>query len=95
VQLHHKYGSSELINILHEHGITATYDEVLRKSVAKFVFDNQSDYHKKLNLSTEIGPIFCWADNYDLYIASPNGMKSTHAMVMEFTQHPAGIFNSE
>ena len=96
VKLHHKYGSSELITILHEHGITATYDEVLRfrKSAAKFVFDNQSDYHKKLGLSTEIGPIFSWADNYDLYIASPNGMKSTHAMVMEFTQHPAGIINT-
>ncbi|CAL8251882.1 unnamed protein product [Boreogadus saida] len=30
-----------------------------------------------------------WADNYDLYIASLNGTKSTHAMVSEFTQHPA------
>ncbi|KAG1674268.1 hypothetical protein GQR58_015168 [Nymphon striatum] len=96
VKLHHKYGSSELIKTLNEHGITSTYDEVLRfrKSVAKFVLDNQSDYHKKLGLSTEIGPIFSWADNYDLYIASPNGMKSTHAMVMEFTQHPAGIINT-
>ena len=96
VKLHHKHGSSELIKTLNEHGITITYDEVLRfrKSAAKFVFDNHSDYHKKLGLSTEIGPIFSWADNYDLYIASPNGMKSTHAMVMEFTQHPAGIINT-
>lgn len=78
------------------HGITSPYDEVLRfrKSVVKFVLDNQSDYHKKLGLSTEIGPIFSWADKYDLYIASPSGVKSTHGMVMEFTQHPAGIINT-
>ena len=36
-----------------------------------------------------MGPIFSHADNYDLYIASLNGTKSTHAMVSEFTQHPA------
>ncbi|KAL8581927.1 hypothetical protein ACOMHN_010301 [Nucella lapillus] len=96
VKLHHKYGSSELIQTLNEHGITASYDEVLRfrKSVAKFVTDNQQEYHKKLGLTTEIGPIFSWADNYDLFIASPNSTKCTHAMVCEFTQHPAGIIES-
>ncbi|KAL8585526.1 hypothetical protein ACOMHN_051411 [Nucella lapillus] len=96
VKLHHKYGSSELIQTLNEHGITASYDEVLRfrNSVAKFVTDNQQEYHKKLGLTTEIGPIFSWADNYDLFIASPNGTKCTHAMVCEFTQHPAGIIES-
>ena len=84
---HHKHGSSELVKTINKHVITSSYDEVLRfrKSVAKFVSDNQSDYHKKLGLSMEIGPIFSWADNYDLYIASPNGIKATHAMVMEFT----------
>ena len=96
VKLHHKHGSSELVKTLNEHGITSSYDEVLRfrKSVAKFVSDNQSDYHKKLGLSMEIGPIFSWTDNYDLYIASPNGIKATHAMVMEFTQHPTGIIET-
>ena len=96
VTLHHKYGSKELIKTLNEHGITATYDEVLRfrKSVAKFVSDNHSSYHKELGLSREIGPIFSWCDNYDLYIQSPNGMKTTHTMVMEFTQHPAGIIET-
>ena len=42
----------------------------------------------------EIGPIFSWADNYDLYIASPNGINATHAVVMEFTKHPAGIIET-
>ena len=60
VKLHHKHGSSELIKTLNEYGITSTYDEVLRfrKSVAKFVSENQSDYNAKLGLRTEIGPIF-------------------------------------
>ena len=93
MKLHHKHDSSELLKTLNKHGITSSYDEVLRfrKSVAKFVSDNQSDYHKKLGLSMEIGPIFSWADNYDLCIASSKGIKATHAVVMEFTQHPAGI----
>ncbi|KAL8578321.1 hypothetical protein ACOMHN_005712 [Nucella lapillus] len=65
-----------------------------KKSVAKFVTNNQQEYHKKLGLTTEISPIFSWADNYDLFIASPNGTKCTHAMVCEFTQHPAGIIES-
>ena len=96
VKLHHKHGSSELIRTLNEHGITCTYEEVLRfrKSVANFVSDNHTDYHNKLGLSAKVGPIFSWADNYDLYIASPNGIKTTHAMVMEFTQHPAGIIET-
>ena len=47
VKLHHKHCSSELVKTLNEHGITSSYDEVLRfrKSVTKFVSDNQSDYH--------------------------------------------------
>ena len=93
MKLHHKHGSSELVKTLNKPGVTSSYDEVLRfrKSVAKFVSDNQSDYHKKLGLSMEIGPIFSGADNYVLYIACPNRTKATHAMVMEFTQNPAGI----
>ena len=96
MKLHHKHDSSELLKTLNKHGITSSYDEVLRfrKSVAKFVSDNQSDYHKKLGLSMEIGPIFSWADNYDLCIASSKGIKATHAVVMEFTQHPAGIIET-
>ena len=89
VKLHHKHDRSELVKTLNEHGITSSYDEVLRfrKSVAKFVSHNQSDYHNELGLSMEIGPIFSWAGNYDVYIASPNRTKATHAMVMEFTQN--------
>ena len=71
MQLHHKYGSRELIQTLNEHGITASYDEVLRfrKSAANFVANNQQEYHNMLGLTTEIGPVFSWADNYDLFLS--------------------------
>ena len=97
VKLHHKYGSRELIQTLNEHGITASYDEVLRfrNSAANFVSNNQQDYHKMLGLTTEIGPVFSWADNYDLFIASPNRTKTTHAIFCEFTQHPSNIIKSQ
>ncbi len=36
VKLHHNFGSKEIVTLLHEYGITVTYDEVmtLRSSVA-------------------------------------------------------------
>lgn len=91
MKLHHKYGSRELIESLNDHGFVTKYDEVLRfrKSAAQFVTKDPAEYQNNLGLTTELGPIFSWADNYDLYVACPNGMKSTHAMVSEFTQHPA------
>ena len=90
VQLHHRFGSSELIRILCEHGLISSYDEVLefRKSVSKYVSENEEIYNRKVGLFRDIDPIFSWADNYNLSIASPNGTKTTHAMVMEYTQHP-------
>ena len=39
VKLQHRYGSSELIRLLHDHGFIVSYDEVIRfrKSAAKFL----------------------------------------------------------
>ena len=39
VKLQHRHGSSELLRLLHEHGFTTSYDEVLRfrKSAARFL----------------------------------------------------------
>lgn len=90
MKLHHKTGSSELIRILHDHGITSSHDEVLRfrKSAASFVSKNTSNYHKVIGLTTEIGQVFSWCDNYDLWMSSPNGMKTIYAIVSEFTIHP-------
>ena len=97
VKLHHKYGSSDLVSTLNEHGILASYDEVLcfRKSAAKYVSENSEVYHKALGLDYHIGPIFSWCDNYDLVVFTPNGCRETHAMVTELTQHPSGIVHPE
>jgi len=90
VQLHQRFGSSELIRILCEHGLISSYDEVLefRKSVSKYVSENEEIYNRKVGLFRDIDPIYSWADNYNLSIASPNGTKTTHEMVIEYTQHP-------
>ena len=29
-----------------------------------------------------------WMDNYDLNVFTPNEMRVTHAMAIEYTQHP-------
>ena len=94
--LHHETGRSKLIRILHEHGITSSYDEVIRfcKSAARFAPKNHATYQNLLGLTTEIGPIFAWCNNYDLWISSPNGTKTTHAMVSEFTIHPERIIDA-
>ena len=96
VKLHHQFGSSELIRTLNSYGLISSYDKVLRfrKSATLFSSKNHDDYHKKLGLTSEIGPIFSWADNYDLFVSSPNSIKSTHALVSQFMQHPAGILET-
>ena len=44
VKLHHKFGSSELVKLLNEHGIVTTYVEVMRfrKSAAMYISGNGS-----------------------------------------------------
>ncbi|CAB4025349.1 Hypothetical predicted protein [Paramuricea clavata] len=94
VKLQHRYGSSELIKLLHEHGFISTYDEVLRfrKSAARFLGDNAPILHQFMGLSRSVGIIFAWFDNLDLQVFAPNGRRSTHVLSHEFQQlHPAGI----
>jgi len=38
-----------------------------------------------------VGPIFGWFDNFDLLVCTPNGRRETHAMAIEFQQHPSGV----
>ena len=96
IKLHHKFGSSELIHILHDHGYTVSYDEVLkfRKSAAMYVSDNVDTLHKVMGLSRNVGVIFGWYDNFDLFVSTPNGRRETHAMATEFQLHPAGIIET-
>ena len=93
VKLHHKFGSSDLIQILHEHGYCVSYDEVIRfrKSAAKYVTDNAATLHQMMGLSRTVGLVFGWYDNFDLSVSTPNGRRETHAMATEFQIHPAGI----
>ena len=86
VKLHHKFGSSDLIQILHEHGYCVSYDEVLwfRKSAAKYVTDNAVTLHQMMGLSHTVGLVFGWYDNFDLSVSTPNGRRETHAMATEF-----------
>lgn len=88
VKLHHRFGSKELIELLHDYGITCTYGEVLRfkASVAKHI--GEQDYTARgLNKGGRL--ISSWCDNYDLKVFTPNGMRETHAMVVEWRQQPS------
>ena len=93
VKLHHKFGSSELVKVLTEHGIVTTYDEVMRfhKSAAKHTSVNGGKVHEAIGLMRRVGPIFGWFYNFDLLVCTPNGRRETHAMAIEFQQHPLDI----
>ena len=96
IKLHHKYGSSNLIDELSSNAFTAKYIDVLRfrKSAAKFARDNAGLLHRLLGLSSSIGIIFGWFDNLDLSLSTPNGRRETHVMSHEFQIHPAGIIEA-
>ena len=82
--------------VLSEHGITCTYDEVqrFRKSAANFATSNSAIFEKELGLTTDIGLLSGWCDNYDLWVSSPNGMTTTHAMVSEIIVNPYSTNNA-
>ena len=74
-----------IIELLHEYGITSTYDEILRfKSSAA----HAAGKCKQLFgiLQNDGGMVQVVADNFDANISSPNGLQSTHAMAMLVTQ---------
>lgn len=73
------------IELLHNLGITCSYDEVLRfKSSAAHAASKDIE---KLGIACEnTGLIQVVADNFDANISSPNGIKSTHALALLVTQ---------
>lgn len=97
VKLHHKFGSKDLIQVLHEHGYTVSYDEVrrFRKSAATYVRGNAATLHQVMGLTRTVGHVFGWYDNFDLLVSTPNGRRETHAMATEFQLHPAGIVEAQ
>ena len=82
IKLHHRHGSRDLIDDLHSHGWVADYYEILRfrKSCAKFTRDNPNLLHRLAGLSKEVGVIFGWYDNVDMFLSTPNGRRETHIM---------------
>ena len=72
-----------------------TYDEVMRfrKSAAKYISVNGGKVHEAIGLMRRVGPIFGWFDNFDLLVCTPNGRRETHAMAIEFQQHPSGVLD--
>ena len=87
VKFHHRFGSKEAVDLLHEYGFAVTYDEVMRfrKSVAVHTASHTSVRQLP---SSEV-PASGWFDNFDLNIFTPNGRRETHAMAIEFTQQKA------
>ena len=96
VKLYHKFGSRDLIDILHDHGYIVSYDEVrrFRKSAAKYVSENALMLHQMMGFTKNVGLVFGWYDNFDLIVSTPNGRRETHAMATEFQMHPAGIIET-
>ena len=91
IKLHHKFGSRELIDILHENGYVASYQEVrrFRKSEAQYVSNNTYTLHQMMRSISSAGLVFGWFDNFYLLVTTPNGCRETHAMATEFQMHPA------
>ena len=71
------------MRLTHEHGLSASYDEVLRfrKSAAKYMADHENDVVQQVTgLSRNVGPLFSWCDNYDILVCTPKGRRETHCM---------------
>ena len=81
------------MRLTHEHGLSASYDEVLRfrKSAAKYMADHENDVLQQvIGLSRKVGPLFSWCDNYDLLVCTPNGRREAQCMAIKFMCQPAG-----
>ncbi len=87
VKLHHRFGSKELISLLHQCGITVSYDEALRFRTSVAVYTGNQPYTFR-GLPENGGKLSSWVDNYDLNVFTPNGCRETHALAVEVTQQP-------
>ena len=62
------------MNMASQHRIMKFFG--FKKSVAHFASAKIDLYHRTHGMTTKIGPILGWVDNYDLFISSPNWMKT-------------------
>ncbi len=83
------------MSLLHDIGITVTYDEVLRFRTSAAIYTGSQPYTLRgLNVD-DGGELASWIDNYDLNIATPNGCRETHALVVEVTHQPTNDVDQE
>ena len=79
--MHHRFGSKELISLLHQHGLTTTYDEVLRFRTSAAVYTAKQPYTFR-GLKVNGAPLSSWVDNYDLIVYTPKGCRETHSLAI-------------
>ena len=77
-----------MINLLHELRYIVTYDEVRRFKISAAKYVGEKGFNDR-GLTPKGGTIGPWIDNYDLNVFTPNGRRETHALAIEFTQHPS------
>ena len=93
LKLHHQFGSAEVVRLTHEHGLSASYDELLRsrKSAAKCMVDHENDvFQQVIGLSRKVGSLFSWYDNYDIVVCTRIGWRKCDCMGIEFMCQPTG-----
>ena len=85
IRMHHRFGSKELLSLLSSYGICVSYDEVLRFRQSSAYYTGNQEILSG-NLRHNGGPISDWIDNFDLKIFTPNGMRETHCLAIQFSQ---------
>ncbi len=91
LKIHHFSGSRHIIDILHSHGLCASYDEVRRFRKSAALFTSKQDFQVQ-DLLPGNQLVGVWFDNFDLNVCTPNGMRETHSMAVEFVRNGDSMF---
>ena len=78
-------GKKSLVQQFHDLGICCSYDEQLRFKASVAVAASNKTKLTGIQ-SSGMGLVQAIADNFDANIASPNGLKSTHALALLMTK---------
>ena len=85
---------TSLIELLHDFGVTATYDDILRFKASAVHAASHSRELQGISYS-EAGLVQTIADNFDANISSQNGLQSTHASALLLRSSPHHETNQE
>nr|CAD7605694.1 unnamed protein product [Timema genevievae] len=85
VKLNHRFGSKELVSLIHDYGYFSTYDKVLKfkKSAAKYIGEQEFILR---GLEANNCKISAWFDNYDLQIFTPNAYMAPEVFMKTNTE---------